>query len=88
MNVSPGIISFVARSRKRRAILAMLCKNPMSQPEITKAVGMYKSHVSRTLKELAEKKLIICLNPNDRAFKFYRASSLGAKAIKEISKLL
>ncbi|MBI2580709.1 winged helix-turn-helix transcriptional regulator [Candidatus Woesearchaeota archaeon] len=88
MSISPRLISFIARGKKRREILAMLCQKPMSQPEIAKAAGMYKSHASRTLKELSQKKLIVCLNPKDRAFKFYKASSLGNKAVKEVDKVL
>lgn len=88
MNVSPSLISFVARSKKRREILAMLRQKAISQTEITKATGMYKSHVARALKELAEKKLITCLNPKDRAFKFYKASALGIKVIIEVDKVL
>ena len=60
----------------------------MSQAEITKTTGMYKSHAARAIKELSERKLITCLNPKDRAFKFYKASSLGNKAIKEVEKVV
>lgn len=88
MSISPSLISFVARSRKRRGILIMLCQKPMSQAEIRKSMSMYKSHVSRSLKELSEKKLIVCQNPKDRAFKFYKLTHLGAKAIKEVDKIL
>ena len=88
MSVSPSLISFVARSRKRRGVLTMLCQKPMSQAEIRKALSMYKSHVSRSLKELTRKKLIVCQNPDDRAFEFYKLTSLGAKAIKEVDKIL
>lgn len=88
MNVSPSLISFVARSSKRQEILAMLCQKSMSQAEITKTTNMYKSHAARTLKELSEKKLIVCLNPKDRSFKFYKASALGNKTIKEVEKVI
>lgn len=88
MNVSPSLISFVARSKKRRAILAMLCQKSMSQAEITKTTGMYKSHAARTLKELSGEKLIACLNPKDRAFKFYKALALGTKVMKEVDKVV
>lgn len=49
---------------------------------------MYKSHNSRTLKELAEKRLIICSNPNDRAYKFYKITTLGKNILKETEKII
>ena len=88
MDVSPSLISFVGRSKKRRGILTMLSQKPLSQREIRSATSMYKSHVSRSLKELIEKKLVVCQNPKDRAFKFYKITSLGAKVIQEVNKLL
>ena len=80
-------ISFVARSKKRIQILKLLSKEEKSQVEIMKTTDMYKSHTSRALKELTDKKLIACKNPSDRAFKFYKITSFGNKILKEVVKL-
>ena len=53
-----------------------------------KLTNMYKSHTARTLKELSEKDLIKCLNPEDRAFKFYKITSLGRKVLEEVDNIL
>jgi predicted transcriptional regulator len=53
-----------------------------------KITKMYKSHTSRALKELVHKKLIICKNPSDRAFKFYKITSFGNKILNEVEKLI
>ena len=60
----------------------------MSQSEIMKKTGMYKAHTSRVLKELFNKKLIICRNPEDRTFKFYKITSLGKSVLESAKKLI
>jgi len=56
----------------------------MGQPTIIKKISMYKSHISRTLKEPLEQKLIICENPEDRSFKFYKISKKGKDVLREV----
>ena len=88
MKIDPSLISFVGRSQRRQDILQMLQEKSLSQPEIKKLTNMYKTHTSRTLTELSEKKLITCINPQDRAFKFYKITSLGKKVIAEVQRIL
>jgi len=87
MESSPNLISFIARSKRRKEILLKLQKNSLSQPELKKLTGMYKAHNSRTLSELLEKKLILCRNPTDRVFKFYKITSFGLRVIKEVERI-
>ena len=88
MTIRPSLISFVASSKRRLEVLKILKENSKSQPEIMRLTGMYKAHTSRTLKELTEKKLIVCRNPEDRAFKFYKITGLGKKILEEVEKIL
>lgn len=85
---NPTTISFIARSKRRQEILKILIEKEKTTPEIMKITKMYKSHTSRTIKELLEKKLIICKNPKDRVFKFYKITDLGKKILKETKKIL
>lgn len=55
--------------------------------EIEKETGMYKPHVSRTLKELKDKGLIKCLNPKDRNYKFYTLSQKGKETLVKSNKI-
>jgi len=87
MKIGPNIISFIARSKRRKEILSKLQERSMSQPELKKLSGMYKTHTSRILSELLKKKLIICRNPDDRVFKFYKITSLGIKVIEEVQRI-
>ncbi len=85
---NPKIISSIARSKRRLEILKALSEKEKSQPEIMKITKMYKSHTSRAINELLEKKLIICKNPKDRVFRFYKITALGKKILKEVEDIL
>ena len=87
MIASPSTISFVGRSKRRRDILAAMKEQELTQAELRKKSNMYKSHLSRSLTELAGKKLIFCLNPKDREFKFYKITELGKKVISEVERI-
>ena len=86
--VNPRAISFIARSKRRLEILGLLKEDEKSQVELMKETGMYKAHTSRTLKELFMKKLIVCRNPEDRAFRFYKITALGKRILEEAEKLI
>lgn len=85
---NPKIISFIARSKRRIEVLKLLSNGEKSQPEIMKTTKMYKAHTSRTIKELLEKKLIVCKNPEDRTFKFYKITALGKKVLREVNNII
>lgn len=85
--VEAKLIAFIARSNRRKEILELLGNGRISQSTIMKKTGMYKGHISRTLKELLDYKLIRCENPEDRSFKFYKIEKKGIKILKEIENL-
>jgi len=83
-----SLISFIARSKRRLEILSLLKENELSQVKLTKLTKMYKGHTSRTLKELSEKKLILCTNSDDRSFRSYKITPLGRRVLEEAQKLI
>ncbi|MEK6864773.1 MAG: winged helix DNA-binding protein [Nanoarchaeota archaeon] len=82
-----SLISFVMRAKNRKKVLAILESKPMIPAQIMKETSLYKSHTSRALKELTEKELVFCRNPDDRAFRFYALTAKGKKILKAISEL-
>ena len=78
--------SFILRSKNRQLILKCLSEENRNATNLVKLTKMYKSHVSRALKELLEEKLIGCLNPNDREYKFYKLTSKGKKIVIELGR--
>ena len=82
-----NLVSFVLRSKTRKRILELLLGEQLTPSQIKKRTEMYESHVSRALKELLEKSLIKCENPEERRFKFYKITSLGKNVLNEANKI-
>jgi len=80
-------IAFIARGIRRKEVLELLKKGRLSQSAIMKKTGMYKGHTSRTLKEMTTQKLIICENPEDRSFRFYKISKKGRDVLEEVKNI-
>ena len=72
-----SIISFLARSNKRVDILKSLEETPKIPSIIAKEIGDSSHHVSKYLTSLKEKELVICLNEEDKRFRFYRITAKG-----------
>ncbi len=82
-----NVLAFIMRSKNRINVLNALSKGKMISAQIEKQTNMYKSHTSRTLKELQDKKLIKCINPSDRDYKFYIITKEGKKSLFEANKI-
>ena len=75
-------ISFVDSSSYRRKILEKLDK-PKTPSTLSKELNLNKTHVSRSLSELIDRKLIICLTPESRKSKIYTISEYGKKILEK-----
>lgn len=82
------ILAFVLRGKNRIKILQTLNDGEKISAQIEKQTAMYKSHISRALKELQTYRLIRCTNPKDRNFKFYELTDQGKKVLAEANKIL
>ncbi len=81
------LISFVKSSDKRLRILSMI-KNSVSTPsDISTKLSIPISHVSSTLSELMEQKLVTCLTPERRKTKLYRITEKGVKVLTKIDEI-
>ncbi len=75
-------ISFVNSSSYRKKILEKL-KEPKTPSSLSKELEINKTHISRALAELLEKKLAICLTPESRKSKIYVISEYGKKIFEK-----
>ena len=82
-----NVISYVLRAPKRLQVMEALTKEPKISAQLEKDTRMYKSHVSRTLKELKEEDLVECTNPDDKSYKFYKLTSKGKATYLKAKKL-
>jgi len=85
---NPSLIAFVLRAKNRIKIMQILKDNPKISSDIERETKMYKSHVSRALKELQKKRFIKCVNPNDRNFRFYKLTNTSKKVLLEVERIL
>ena len=78
-----SLLSFILRGERRKAILLCLNK-PMIPKEIANCCKVSIHNVSKSLKELVNKGLIVCKNPNDKFYRFYELTKKGKEIIKEL----
>ncbi len=83
---SMSIISFLARSDKRVQILKSISQTAKIPSVISKEIGDSSHHVSKYLTNLKEKELVVCLNEEDKRFRFYRITAKGKYYLEIIEK--
>ena len=68
-----GLYAWINRGSRRKSVLELLAKSekPLSTNDIKKSLKIAISQASFTLKELSDKKLIECVNPQDKIGKLY-----------------
>ena len=78
------VLKYVNRSSYRvRTIKAIGTKVKMPK-EIAEDSGILQSHISNVLRELKDKDLAECLNPNVRKGRLYRLSEDGLEILDQI----
>jgi predicted transcriptional regulator len=82
-----ALISFVARSKKRIALLKALA-SPKTPTQLAKELDAHRSAISRDLLKLEKRGLVTCLTPTENVFRLYRISNKGQKVLKEIETLV
>jgi DNA-binding MarR family transcriptional regulator len=74
---------YVIASKYRVKVVFSLYQHPKTPSQIAGETGLGRSHVSRTLKELLEMGITLCLTPNARKGKVYQLTKKG-KVIAEL----
>ena len=80
-----SLLSFILRGERRKAILLCLNK-PMIPKEIADKCNVSIHNVSKSLKELVDRGLIVCKNPQDKFYRFYELTKKGREILKELDK--
>ena len=82
-NVIKGI-SLVKNSGYRRRILkSLLTVSYLTPSEISSETKIRLNHVSNSLKELKDGRLITCLNEWEKRGRLYKITALGKRVFKE-----
>jgi predicted transcriptional regulator len=75
---------FVLSSETRFRILTFLSRNSGTPTQLAKAVEKHLSHISRALRELESKELVICANPLNSKPREYKLTPEGDRLLREI----
>lgn len=67
----------VISSQYRQKVILNLLNGPKNPKQIAVKTGLYLSHVSKTLKELATVDLVCCLTPGLKRGRIYKLTSEG-----------
>ena len=79
-------ISFIVRHKNRRAVFEALT-TPKIPTQLSKELKINRGFISNLLIELVERKLIVCLSPNERRNRFYEMTTKGRSLLKIIEEL-
>lgn len=78
------IVGYVMASDYRTRILKSIGSDIKIPSAIAEDVGLRTNHVSNVLRDLKEKKLVICLNEDARKGRLYKNTDLGIEILKYI----
>ena len=73
------IISLLSRSKKRLEVLESLENENKIPSVISKDINDSSHHISKYLKTLKETGLVVCLNENDKRYRYYSITPKGTK---------
>lgn len=73
------IISLLSRSKKRLEVLESLENENKIPSVISKDINDSSHHISKYLKTLKESGLLVCLNENDKRYRYYSITPKGTK---------
>ncbi|HKW05564.1 MAG TPA: hypothetical protein VJN71_09725 [Nitrososphaerales archaeon] len=77
---------YVISSEVRLTVLTTLSKSSSTPAQIARKVEKHLSHISRALRELEDRQLVSCLNPQDSKPRVYSLTSQGNDVCKQIER--
>ncbi len=81
-NETLRLYSYISTSQYRVNVMGSLKDEFKIPKEISQETGIHPHHISKVLKELKEKKVIECLNEENRKGRIYQMTPLGKKVMK------
>lgn len=82
MTENAYILGFVLASEHRKKVMIVLQDKPSTPSIISEKTKIYPSHISNTLSELVEKKLVVCLTPKLKKGRLYDLTKEGRNVLK------
>ncbi|MDG6997565.1 MAG: ArsR family transcriptional regulator [Nitrososphaerota archaeon] len=82
--MSAESFDFVISSQIRLTVLSFLSHNSCTPTQLAKTFEKHLSHISRALRELENKDLVICSSPPNSKPRVYQLTNDGSQLLKEI----
>lgn len=77
-------LGFVLASEYRKKVILALQDKASTPSSVSEKTKIYPSHISNTLSELVEKKLVVCLTPKLKKGRLYELTASGKKILKDL----
>lgn len=82
------IAGYLKSSTYRLNVVKFLNNVDYSMPrEIAKGINIKPNHISKVLKDLKEKDIVECVNPEARKGRLYHLTSTGEKVVPYLEKI-
>lgn len=78
------LLKYVNNSSYRVKVLKALGEDAKIPTEIASDSGILPNHISNVLRQLKEKEIVECINPEFRKGRLYRLSDNGLDVLKEL----
>ena len=78
-------IEYVKKSKYRLKVMKSLDGNVKIPSEIAKDAEIFQNHISHTLRQLKEHKLVECINPEVRKGRLYRLTDKGVVVTENLT---
>lgn len=88
MIVDEALLEFAETSKHRRGTLFLLAEGAKTPKELSQAMGVDISQVSRTLRELEEEGLVECTTPESKKGRIYELTETGRKVNHDLPRFL
>lgn len=77
-------VNYVKKSSYRLKVLQTIGEDVKMPNEISRESGILQNHISNVLKQLRDKDLVECINPEVRKGRLYRANENGLEVLKKL----
>ena len=78
------VVKFINRSSYRVRTLRAIDNNVKIPKEIARDSGILQNHISNVLRELMDKNVVECVNPNRRKGRLYRLTDEGLEILDNL----
>lgn len=77
-------IEYVKRSKNRLKVMKSLDGDVKIPSEIAKDAQIHNNHISNILRQLRQRELVECINPEAKKGRLYRLTDSGEKVVQNL----